>query len=46
LARNPIMLIPPSVRIILDTRRSVRIKGKEAFLAFARFRTRSLTYNI
>jgi hypothetical protein len=38
LARNPMMLIPLSVRIILDTRHSVRIKGKEAFLASARFR--------
>jgi hypothetical protein len=38
LARNPIMLIPPSVRIILNTRRNVRIKGKEAFLASTRFK--------
>jgi hypothetical protein len=42
LARNLIILIPLSVRIILDVRRSIRIKGKEVFLVFARFRIRSL----
>jgi len=42
LARNPIILIPLSIRIILDIRHSVRIKGKEVFLVSIRFRIRLL----
>jgi hypothetical protein len=42
LARNPIILIPLSIRIILDIRRSIRIKGKEVFLVFIRFQIRLL----